>query len=197
MRGGRRNGQGSSVREAAGVAGRTKKQRSQTVASWTLNELSAVHTRAERLAQSIDLLHCRTGFSDHGCPAVPFVLSESYAGGNRSTGRRGRDDSRRRNRWRGLNRARLGGQAVGNRLRGRLTTPADVLDQSNYRDERSVEAVSIVASTHPRNGEEFSSSRRTEQRKAFVRVEEVRLDIIDNLGFASECVHRPGEADPI
>jgi hypothetical protein len=35
------------------------------------------------------------------------------------------------------------------------------------------------------------------QREALVRVEEIGLDIVDDLGLATECRHRPGEADPI
>jgi hypothetical protein len=160
-------------------------------------DVSAVQTRAERLAQSIDSLHCRTGVSRKTPKGRTRRPDRPWRRGNRSTGRLGRDDSQRRNRWRGLNRARLGGRAVGSRLRGRLATAVDVLDQTRYCDERSVEEVSTVASTHPRNGEEFSSRRRAEQRKAFVRIEEVRLDIIDNLGFASERLHRACEADPV
>ena len=36
-----------------------------------------------------------------------------------------------------------------------------------------------------------------EQREAFVRVEQVGFDIVDDLGLATERVHRPGEADPV
>jgi len=75
-----------SVRLLASPAGqRSKDLKLET--SWSSKDVSAVYTRAERLAQSIDLLHYRTGVSDHGCPAVSFVFSEPYPGRNRSTGR--------------------------------------------------------------------------------------------------------------
>src|SRR5207245_1433417 len=35
------------------------------------------------------------------------------------------------------------------------------------------------------------------QREALVRVEEVGLDVVDDLGLAAECIHRPRQTDPI
>src|SRR6185312_9825155 len=49
----------------------------------------------------------------------------------------------------------------------------------------------------PRSAARRARHLRREQRKAFGRVEDVGLDVIDDLGFLAELAHRAGEADPV